>query len=157
MESTILVCGRRKTLPRNVYEGLFIFDPVRYAREPDVLSRQISEMIEAAGGEVLVSRLWEERRLAYPIKGHRKGAYWLTYFRVDSSRLKEVHRASQLNEAILRFMFLKIDPRLVDTLVQHALGGSLPRTSQPATTAAEQFPEVDAISELEEMEEMEEE
>jgi small subunit ribosomal protein S6 len=145
-------------LPRNVYEGLFIFDPVRYAREPDVLSRQINQMIESAGGEVLVSRLWEERRLAYPIKGHRKGAYWLTYFRADSSRLQEVHRASQLNEAILRFMFVKIDPRLVDTLVQHALGGPRLRAEEaPAAVAAEEFPPVDAISDLEELDEEEDE
>jgi len=145
-------------LPRNVYEGLFIFDPVRYAREPDVLSRQISQTIESAGGEVLVSRLWEERRLAYPIKGHRKGAYWLTYFRLESSRLQEVHRASQLNEAILRFMFVKIDPRLVDTLVEHALGSPRPRAEEPpAAVGAEEFPAVDAISDLEELDEEEEE
>jgi len=142
-------------LGRNVYEGLFILDSVRYSREPDVLSQQIQQMIESAGGEVLVSRLWEERRLAYPIKGHRKGAYWLTYFRLDASQLKEVHRASQLNEAIVRFMFVKIDPRLVDTLVQHALGGPPPRSEEPPadTHLSEEFPEVDAISEPDELEE----
>ena len=43
-------------------------------------------MIEEAGGEMLVSRLWEERRLAYPIEGHRKGTYWLTYFRARRQR-----------------------------------------------------------------------
>ncbi len=145
-------------MPRNVYEGLFIFDPVRYAREPEVLSRQINQMIESAGGEVLVSRLWEERRLAYPIKGHRKGAYWLTYFRVDSSRLQELHQASRLNEAILRFMVIKVDPRLVDTLVQHALGGPRPKAEEtPVPTASEEFPEVDALSDLEDLEEEEEE
>ena len=145
--------------PRNVYEGLFIFDPVRYSREPDALSRQVAQMIEEAGGEVLVSRLWEERRLAYPIKGHRKGAYWLTYFRLDSSRLKEVHRAGQLNEAILRFLFLKVDPRLEETLVQHALGGPRQRTEEVplAVKTSEEFPEVDVLSDLEELEEESEE
>ena len=47
------------------------------------MSGEIVELIEKAGGEILVSRLWEERRLAYPIKGQRKGTYWLTYFRLD--------------------------------------------------------------------------
>jgi len=138
-------------LPLNVYEGLFILDSVQYAREPDTLSHQINQMIESAGGEVLVSRLWEERRLAYPIQGHRKGAYWLIYFRLDSSRLTEVHRASQLNEAILRFMFVKIDPRLVDTLVQHALGGPRPRQEEPPaeTVSSEEIPELDVLSDVE--------
>ncbi len=72
------------------------------------------------GGEILVSRLWAEQRLAYPINGHNKGTYWLTYFRLDTLKLKELNRACQLNESLLRFMFTKIDPRLIDALVAHA-------------------------------------
>ena len=77
----------------NVYEGMYILDSNRYGRDSDAVSGKIREMIEKAGGEILVSRLWEERRLAYPIKGHRKGTYWLSYFRLDSSRLVEIRRA----------------------------------------------------------------
>ena len=62
----------------NVYEGMFILDSNRFGRDPEAVSGQIPQMIEEAGGEVLVSRLWEERRLAYPIEGHRKGTYWLS-------------------------------------------------------------------------------
>ena len=107
-------------MAENVYEGMFILDSSRYGRDPDALSGRISGMIQGAGGEILVSRLWEERRLAYPIKGHRRGTYWLTYFRLDSSRLAEIERECQLNESILRKLFLKVDPRIVDTLVTHA-------------------------------------
>jgi small subunit ribosomal protein S6 len=77
-------------------------------------------MITDLGGEILVSRLWAEQRLAYPIKGHQKGTYWLTYFKLDTLRLRELNRACQLNESLLRFMFTKVDPRLVDALVAHA-------------------------------------
>lgn len=77
-------------------------------------------MIEKAGGKMLVSRLWEERRLAYQIKGHRKGTYWLTYFRLDGTKLTEVHRQCRLNDSIIRVLFTKIDPRIVDALVAHA-------------------------------------
>ena len=59
----------------NVYEGMFILDSNRYSRDTVGVSGQISEMITKLGGEILASRLWEERRLAYPIDGHRKGAY----------------------------------------------------------------------------------
>ena len=107
-------------MAENVYEGMFILDTSRYGREPEALSGRISGMIQGAGGEMLVSRLWEERRLAYPIKGHRRGTYWLTYFRLDSSRLAEIERECKLNESILRKLFLKVDPRIVDALVTHA-------------------------------------
>ena len=82
-------------------------------------------MIQEAGGEILVSRLWEERRLAYPIKGQRKGAYWLTYFRLDGPKLGELTRKCQINENILRVLFLKVDPRIVDALVEHARSGQI--------------------------------
>jgi hypothetical protein len=52
---------------------MFIFDSNRFARERTALPTEVEGVIKANGGEVLVSRLWEERRLAYPIAGHRKG------------------------------------------------------------------------------------
>jgi small subunit ribosomal protein S6 len=107
----------------NVYDGMFILDAGRYGRDPEGVSGQITKVIQDAGGEILVSRLWEERRLAYPIKGQRKGVYWLTYFRLDRDRLAGLRQQFQLSESILRMLFLKIDPRIVATLVDHALAG----------------------------------
>ena len=86
----------------NVYEGMFILDSNRYSRDQAGVSGQIPEMIQKLGGEMLASRLWEERRLAYPIDGHRKGAYWLTYFKLDSNQLTNLNRQCQLSESILR-------------------------------------------------------
>jgi small subunit ribosomal protein S6 len=107
-------------LAANVYEGMFILDSNRFGRDPETVSGQIPVMIEKLGGEMLVSRLWEERRLAYPVKGQRKGTYWLTYFRLDSTRLGDLKRQCQITDDILRMLFLKIEPRIVDTLVAHA-------------------------------------
>lgn len=109
----------------NVYEGLFIFDPDLYAKGADDVSSQVASLVEQFGGEVLLSRLWDERKLAYPIKGHRRGTYWLTYFRIDPSAVKDLTRQFQLGGSILRFLILLVDPRLVDTLVEHARAGKL--------------------------------
>lgn len=114
-----------------VYEGMLILDSTRYARDPEGIANQIHTIIQDAGGEVLVSRLWEERRLAYPIKGQRKGAYWLVYFRVAGPKVDEMTRKCLINDNILRTLFLKVDPRIVDTLVDHA------RTGQFVPTRAE--------------------
>lgn len=103
-----------------IYECLFIFDSNHYARDPGGVAASVESMISEVGGEILVSRLWAEQRLAYPIDGHQKGTYWLTFFKLDTSRLKELNRACQLNESLVRFMFTRIDPRLIDALVAHA-------------------------------------
>ncbi len=113
-------------MAENVYEGMFILDSNQYGRDPGGVSGQMAKMLESAGGTVMVSRLWEERRLAFPIKGHRKGTYWLTYFRLDPARLTEIQRQCELNDVILRSLFLKVDPRIVDALVEHALASRTP-------------------------------
>ncbi|MDR2116305.1 MAG: 30S ribosomal protein S6 [Planctomycetaceae bacterium] len=112
-------------MAQNVYEGLFIFDSDLYAKDPDNVSGQVTRIIEQFGGEVLLSRLWDERKLAYPIKGHRRGTYWLAYLRIDSLKVKELTRQFQLSESVIRFLFLHVDPRLVETLVEHARAGHL--------------------------------
>ena len=86
----------------NVYEGMFLLDSNRYARDPGGISKQIDQMVQDCGGEMLASRLWSEQKLAYPIEGHRKGTYWLTYFRMDSLKQNDLTRSCRLNENILR-------------------------------------------------------
>lgn len=111
-----------------VYEGLFIFDSNRFARERDGLAREIEEFVVQSGGAVLVSRLWEERRLAFAIKGHRKGSYWLMYFRLPTGKLTELTRGCEINDAILRQMFVRLPDQLVEPILAHARG----ETTQPA-------------------------
>lgn len=110
-------------MSRNVYEGLFILDSNRYSRDQGGVSGQIATMVQKHGGEMLVSRLWEERRLAYPINGQRKGTYWLAYFRLDSDQVTVLNRDCQLSDSILRSLVLKVENRIVDALVSHALAG----------------------------------
>lgn len=109
-------------MAEQVYEGMFILDSNHYAKDAAGTSGAVTEIIENNGGELLASRLWSEQKLAYQINGHRKGAYWLTYFRIDSQRLTDINRAVRLNDSILRSLVIKIEPRLVTPMVDHALG-----------------------------------
>lgn len=119
-------------MAESVYEGMFLLDSGRYTRDPEEVAGQVPKMIQEAGGQILVSRLWEERRLAYSIKGHRKGVYWLTYFRLDGSRLPEIRRKCRLSDSILRVLFVKVHPRIVDTLVEHAQTSATASASEDA-------------------------
>lgn len=114
-----------------VYEGMFILDAGKYGRDPGGLAQQINDLIGQFGGTVLASRLWDERKLAYPIKGHRKGAYWLTYFRMPGGNLTALERQCEITEDIIRKLILKVDDRIADALVQHALSGEPQRRAAP--------------------------
>ncbi|HET6882365.1 MAG TPA: 30S ribosomal protein S6 [Pirellulales bacterium] len=135
----------------NVYEGLFIFDSNKYSRDPSGVSAQIADFVQKLGGEMLVSRLWEERRLAYPIKGQRKGTYWLAYFRFDGKQLTTLERECQLSESILRSLVIRIDPRIVDALVSHAtVATDLSKTRKADVKEAEVVVE-EEVPEMEEV------
>lgn len=123
-------------MAENVYECMFIFNANTYAKNPAGVGKTVEDMIKAVDGEILASRLWNEQKLAYPINGHRKGAYWLTYARLESTEIGKLNRSCQLNDGILRHLVIKIDPRLVDTMVAVAKGEAVPG-SEEATEEGE--------------------
>lgn len=104
------------------YDCFFLFDSNRYNRDPGGVAASVQDAVTKFGGEILASRLWEERRLAYLINGQSKGTYWITYFKMDPLQLKEFTHDCKLNENIMRMLVTRVDPRLVETLVAHALG-----------------------------------
>ena len=116
------------------YECMFILDANAYARDPGGAAQSVQKMIESSGGTLLASRLWNEQKMAYPIKGRHKGAYWLTYFKSTGEMLGKFNRACQLNDLVLRHLPIKIDPRLIETLVAAASGEA---QETPAETPAE--------------------
>jgi small subunit ribosomal protein S6 len=118
-----------------VYEGMFILDPTKFSRDPGAATQQVADLITQHGGTVLAARLWDERKLAYPIKGHKKGIYWLTYFKMPSSGLSPLERQCEITDEIIRKLVLKVDDRIADTLVQHALAGDTAARRPAATTA----------------------
>ncbi len=124
-------------MAENVYECLFLFDPNHYARDPNAVAQLVDQFVGDADGEVLVSRLWAEQRLAYPIDGHRKGVYWLAYFRMPGGNVTRFNRACRIHDSVLRHLVIKVDPRLVDALVAHAQGESIgePETPEPVAAA----------------------
>jgi small subunit ribosomal protein S6 len=135
----------------SVYECLVIFDSNKYAQDPAKVGNQISALVTKLEGEVLVSRLWNDQKLAYPIDGHRKGTYWLTYFRLDGSKITEMNREMRINETIVRSLTLQVDPRLVEALVEHAKGGMKPRAPEPTVGTPErviEMPDLEEVGEL---------
>lgn len=104
------------------YETLFILDSNHYARDPGGVSKQLEELIADAGGEILVSRMWMEQKLAYPIDKHQKGTYYLIYFNIEGPRLTKLARAFKLCDPIIRELTILLDPRLVEPILANARG-----------------------------------
>jgi small subunit ribosomal protein S6 len=104
-------------MPANVYECMFLLDTSKVAGDVPAAEKQLHTILERHHAEILASRPWDERRLAYAIGNQKKGLYFLTYFRTEGKNLVNIERDFALNETIMRTMVLRVDPKLVDTML----------------------------------------
>ena len=110
-------------MPANVYECMFILDSAKVSGNIEAADKQLRALLEKNSAEVLVSRQWgDDRKFTYPIKKHKKGIYYLTYFSSEGKNLVPIEHDCALNEMILRMLILKIHPKLVDTMLGLAKG-----------------------------------
>jgi len=105
---------------------MFLLDTNKVSGDVPNAAKQLQTVLERNHCEILASRPWDERRLAYPIGKHKKGLYYLTYFRAEGKNLVNMKRDFTLNEMVLRQLILKVKPQMVDTMLtlardEHAL------------------------------------
>jgi len=108
-------------LPVSTYEAMFLLDSAKVAASWDDAVRHVHDILTKHNAEIVASRQWDERRLAYTVEGQKKGTYLLTYFKTEGAELKEISAACRLSELILRELILKVHPKLVDHLVTQAM------------------------------------
>lgn len=102
---------------------MFILDSAKVSGNIEAADKQLRATLEKHGAEVLVARQWgDDRKFTYPIKKHKKGIYYLTYFSSEGKNLVPIEHDCALNEMILRMMVLKIHPKLVETMLGLAKG-----------------------------------
>ncbi len=90
------------------YEGMFL---VSQATASDLQGSidHIREILARGDVEMIAMQKWDERRLAYEIRKHKRGVYFLTYFSADPTKIELIERAANLSEQLLRFMVLRAD------------------------------------------------
>ena len=120
-----------RILPTSTYEGMFLLDSAKAATAWEDTVKHVHDILAKHHSEIVASRQWDERRLAYPIGGHKKGTYLLTYFKTDGANLKEIVADCHLSDIILRELVLKVHPKLAEHLVNQAM------TSTPNVDAEE--------------------
>ncbi len=62
----------------NQYEAMFIIDPT-FGATFETCEQEVKRLMERAEAELLFCRKWDDRRLAYKIKGRKRGVYVLTF------------------------------------------------------------------------------
>ena len=114
------------------YETMFLLDADNTDFES--ASAPVREILDRAGAEVLAIKPWDDRRLAYTIKGRKRGLYILTYFKADPARMSEMEHDIQLSDRIVRAMTLAAD-HLSDEQINADTPATLAKNRQLAAEA----------------------
>jgi ribosomal protein S6 len=101
------------------YEGMFLFDP-SVLTDWESIQAELTRLFERAEARVIACGKWDERRLAYEIRGVRRGVYALTYFETDASKVVGLERDAGLSEGILRCLVVRVDHLTEDEMKEIA-------------------------------------
>jgi small subunit ribosomal protein S6 len=92
----------------NQYEAMFLFDPT-YATDFQNAKAEVERILERAGAEIVFLTKWDERKLAYEIKGRKRGCYVLLYFKCPPEGIGKIERDARLSEPVLRILITRAD------------------------------------------------
>lgn len=93
------------------YETMFIVKPTLVEEEIGSKIDFYKEVITKNGGSIETCLDMGMRNLAYEINKHRRGYYFVIYFKAQSSLILELERLYRVNEDILRFIVLKYESK----------------------------------------------
>lgn len=88
---------------QNTYEAMFLF-PAGASVDSEGAITMARGIVERHGGEVIMIKKWDERRLAYEIAKQKRGLYVIAYFRGPGAAVGAIDRDVNLSEDVLRVM-----------------------------------------------------
>jgi small subunit ribosomal protein S6 len=114
------------------YEGMFLLSTV--GEDFEAASEPVRNVLGRYQAEVLMLKPWDERKLVYPVHGHKRGLYALSFFRVDPARVAEIEHDCQLDERLLRVLILRRD-RLTQEEVEREKASTAKPPAAPESEA----------------------
>ena len=91
------------------YEIMYIIRPTVEDEAKKALIERFDEVLTSNGAEIIESKEWGKRRLAYEIDDLREGFYQLVTVNADTKAIDEFTRLANINEDIIRHMAVRLD------------------------------------------------
>ena len=91
------------------YEIMYIIRPTVEDEAKKALIERFDEVLTSNGAEIIESKEWGKRRLAYEINDLREGFYQLVTLNANNEALDEFKRLANINENIIRHMAIRLD------------------------------------------------
>ncbi len=91
------------------YECMCLLDNREVRKGWQPAKDAVTGLFKKHGAKILSDRRWDERRLAYSIKGQQRGTFLLVYFAADTQTVSAIRRDLQFNESLLRYLLVDCD------------------------------------------------
>lgn len=105
---------------KKFYETTFVINAGLDDDQIETTIKQVEDLITKNGGEVINIDRIGRRRLAYPIAKKNNGFYTCIEFNAEGRLVEKVERFYQLDENILRYLSIHLDPRELEAKRQRA-------------------------------------
>lgn len=91
------------------YEIMYIIRPIVEDEAKKALITRFDDILTSNGAEIIESKEWGKRRLAYEIDDLREGYYQLVTVNAGIEAIDEFTRLANINEDIIRHMAVRLD------------------------------------------------
>ena len=99
-----------------MYETLFIAQPGLAEPEAETLCQTFEQVVRDGQGTFVKSDRWGKRKLAYPVRKHQEGFFYLFQFEAPTGVVTELERRLRNNEQVLKYLSVRLDRRAVEAL-----------------------------------------
>ena len=93
----------------NAYEAMFLFKTKDAKEDWDGLVDHVGTLVSEASGNVKSATKWDEKKLAFDIKGQSRATYMLVYFDGPPTSVETLHQRCKLSDKVLRVLVVKDD------------------------------------------------
>jgi small subunit ribosomal protein S6 len=100
------------------YEAMFLVNPTSSTKD-DNLPDGVRNILSKYDVKILQEKKWAEQKLAYTIKGHKRGSYYLAYFETSPENISKIKQDCELSNEILRILLLSVSQRLKSQIISN--------------------------------------
>ena len=114
-----------------LYETTFIINASLDDTQVDAVIGRVQDVIVKNGGTANALNKWGRKRLAYSINKKTNGFYVNIEFTAPPPLLASLERSFQLDEMILRFLTLHLDPKALASRAKAQAAAAAPPAADP--------------------------
>jgi len=89
------------------YELMYIIRPNVDDETKKSIVERFDNILSSKGAEIIDSKEWGKRRLAYEINDFREGIYHIVHVKSNPEAVQEFDRLAKINDDILRHIVVK--------------------------------------------------